>query len=47
MGRKAPQDIFFPANLSEIQAVRIEILKPPQAAFAHEFLELQECGVIL
>ena len=38
--REAPQDVLFAPDLPEIEAVRIEILEPPQRALAHQFLQL-------
>src|SRR5262245_6232846 len=47
MRREAPQYVFFAANPSKIQAVRIEILEPSEASLANQFFELQESRMVL
>ena len=47
MRRETPQNILFPANLSKVQAVRVEILETTKPTFTHQFFKLEECWVIL
>ena len=44
---KAPEDVLFPPDLAEAQAVRVDVVYPPQLAFADELLEPDEGGVVL
>ena len=47
MRRETPQNILFPANLSEVQTIRVEILEATKPPFTHQFFKLEECWVIL
>src|SRR5581483_5874558 len=46
MRRKGPQDVLFPTNFSEIEAVGVNILNPTEFAGLHQFFEFQYSGVV-
>ena len=45
--REGPEDVLLAPDLSEVEAVRIDILQPSEPALAYEVAQLQERRVVL
>ena len=43
---KTPQDIFFPAHLSQVEAIRRDVTHLSQFAFVNQFVQSNNCRVI-
>ena len=47
MRGKGPEDVFLPPDLAQVEAVRVDVVDPPQFSGRSHLLELDEGRVVL